>query len=91
MYDKESVYDNEIAPLMSQIIEICKREEIPMVASFLLRSLDENGDELRCTTALVGFEHTPDDFKRINAIAYQGEPPQAFAVTVTRQEERWNE
>jgi hypothetical protein len=34
MGNKEHVYDEEIFPLMKQILEICKREEIPMFASF---------------------------------------------------------
>lgn len=41
---KESVYDDEISPLMAQIITICKREHIPIHASFAL-----DGD-LLCTT-----------------------------------------
>lgn len=31
---RERVYDAEIAPLMTQIIEICKRESIPFAAQF---------------------------------------------------------
>lgn len=73
MFDKESVYDERISPLMGKIIAICKEHEIPVVASFLLKSPDTSGgNEQRCTTALVGFEHTPDDFRRMNAIARFG-------------------
>jgi hypothetical protein len=32
--DNEAVYDEQISPLMTQIIEICKANNIPMVASF---------------------------------------------------------
>lgn len=39
-YDKESVYDEKIAPLMKLIIEVCKEEEIPMVSSFYIQSAD---------------------------------------------------
>lgn len=34
MSDKEKVYDEQIAPLMAKIIEICKTEGIPMFADF---------------------------------------------------------
>ena len=40
MENKEKVYDEQIAPLMAQIIEICKREEIPMFADFQYADLD---------------------------------------------------
>ncbi len=51
-YDKEDIYDAEIAPLMTQIIEICKRHEIPMLASFTYRSCPDGQDY--CTTHLTG-------------------------------------
>lgn len=57
MYDKESIYDNEIAPLMKQIIEICKREELPMVAQFYLKQQHPDADEengaMYSTTAII--------------------------------------
>jgi hypothetical protein len=34
MKNNEQVYDEQIAPLMKQIIEICKREKMPMFADF---------------------------------------------------------
>ena len=34
MEDKELVYDEKIAPLMTQLLEVCQREGIPMFASF---------------------------------------------------------
>lgn len=50
--DHEPVYDAEINPLMARIIEICKRDSIPMLASFWLRN-DDDGP-LRCTTYAPG-------------------------------------
>ncbi len=41
---KEEVYDDEISPLMTQIIAICKRAAIPVHAAFAL-----DGD-MQCTT-----------------------------------------
>jgi hypothetical protein len=40
-YDLESVYDDEIAPLMTEIIAISKRVGMPMFASFAYRNDDE--------------------------------------------------
>ncbi|MES0444938.1 MAG: hypothetical protein ABUJ92_00195 [Desulfobacterales bacterium] len=34
MKDLEEVYDNEISPLMKQILDICKKHEMPMFAEF---------------------------------------------------------
>ncbi|EJQ59764.1 hypothetical protein BW899_24220 [Bacillus mycoides] len=50
MYDKEEVYDEEIAPLMQQILEICKREELPMVAQFYLA---EESPYSGCSTIIL--------------------------------------
>lgn len=34
MKDKEHIYDKKIAPLMTQIIDICKEHKLPFFASF---------------------------------------------------------
>lgn len=47
MYDKETIYDEQINPLMSKIIDICKENGIEMVCSFSLNDAD-----LVCTTHL---------------------------------------
>lgn len=36
-FDLEAVYDEQISPLMAQIIAVCKEHRMPMVASFLYR------------------------------------------------------
>lgn len=57
MYDKEKVYDDEIAPLMKQIIEICKREQLPMTAQFYLQEerqdAEYEGQPMYCTTTII--------------------------------------
>ena len=54
MYDKEKVYDDEIAPLMKQIIEICKREQLPMTAQFYLQEeREDDGEPMYCTTVII--------------------------------------
>ncbi|GBF73151.1 hypothetical protein PA598K_01436 [Paenibacillus sp. 598K] len=56
-YDKESIYDEQIAPLMKQIIEICKREELPMVSQFYLKQqhpdADVENDPMYSTTMII--------------------------------------
>lgn len=52
MYDKEQIYDNKISPLMQQIIQICKDNEIDMVSSFYLKDVTEEDEKLYCTTRL---------------------------------------
>lgn len=48
MDNMEAIYDKRIAPLMEEIIAICREYQIPVVASYQL-----NGEEdpLLCTTA----------------------------------------
>lgn len=40
MKNKEQIYEDQIAPLMAKIIEICKVEEIPMFSDFQLCDLE---------------------------------------------------
>lgn len=54
MYNKEKLYDEKIYPLMSEIIKICKEEDIQMLFSCFLKS-DENGD-FNCTTYIPSKE-----------------------------------
>jgi len=48
--NKEQIYDQQIAPLMTQIIEICQKNGIAMIASFDITT-DVDGN-LTCTTCL---------------------------------------
>ncbi|EXU74338.1 hypothetical protein ABW286_05035 [Erwinia papayae] len=54
-FDLESIYDEQIAPLMTQIITICKTHQMPMMCSFAYRNDDKTGMNF-CSTALNGFE-----------------------------------
>ena len=52
-FDLEHVYDEQIAPLMSKIIDICKDNNLPMFATFLYaHDGEEEGGQL-CTTSLL--------------------------------------
>ena len=57
--NKEDIYDTEIAPLMTRVIEICKKNRIAAVMSFALPIEGDPG--LMCTTALVDEELGPPD------------------------------
>lgn len=55
---KEAAYDTLIAPLMTQIIAVCKASRINMIAHFALgpeadEAEDGFGQALSCTTCLV--------------------------------------
>lgn len=56
-YDKEAVYDEQIAPLMKQIIDICKREKLYFVSQFYLKQEREDADceneAMYCSTVIV--------------------------------------
>lgn len=49
--NKEQIYDAQIAPLMRQIIEVCQKHGIAMVASYAIPSDDD--PNIRCTTHLA--------------------------------------
>lgn len=42
-WDKEAIYDEQVSPLMTKIIAICKEHSIPMVAQFQYADTEENG------------------------------------------------
>lgn len=51
---KEAIYDEQIAPLMKQIIKICQENSIALVSTFGLDDIGADGDKLLCSTALIG-------------------------------------
>jgi len=60
MSAKENKYDEEIAPLMTQIIQVCKENNIAMFAHF---RLDKAESQICCTTALPISESKSDNFE----------------------------
>lgn len=70
MRTREEIYDDDISPLMTQIIQICKDADIPMVCDFALD--DDRGDDdppgLHCTTLLCPADSN-DKTKRIRDAA----------------------
>jgi hypothetical protein len=57
MPTKEEIYDEQINPMMAQIINICKEHKIAMLCDFSL-DLDSG---LKCTTALLEDDHDPPE------------------------------
>lgn len=47
----EQVHDEEMAPLVAQLIEIAKREGIPLLVSAGM--LADDGEEMLCTTIIA--------------------------------------
>lgn len=56
---KENVYDEQISPLVHQIIEICKEHNIALLLSAQLQ--DEDDETLYCTSILPGDDDVPDE------------------------------
>lgn len=59
--NKEEIYDSQIAPLMAQIIAICKANKIAMLADFAIGHEKDEG--LKCTTALLD-DDSPQEMLR---------------------------
>lgn len=57
---KEEIYDREIAPLMENIIGICKENKIAVLMQFALGK-DDTDEELLCTTSLLEDSHEPTE------------------------------
>lgn len=88
MYNKEQIYDEQIYPLMDQIVKIVKENDIQMIFSCYLRT-DKEGD-LRCTTYLKSSEEncqSLDDAAKVIQLGYVAEKPYFSAITITSRKE----
>jgi hypothetical protein len=84
--DKESIYDNEVSSLMSEIIDICQRNDIPMVASFQLSNgerEEDDGNPLMCTTVLLEPEWTADSLLKANRELFRSGPVFVAAMIIS--------
>ncbi len=77
---KEEIYDEQINPLMSQIIAICKEHKIAIVCSF---SLDHE-ERLTCTTALLDDEFDPPESMLRCLSILKPQPAPTLMMTVTK-------
>ncbi|PFV35706.1 hypothetical protein [Bacillus thuringiensis] len=94
MYDKENIYDEQIAPLLQQILDICKKEEIPMVAQFYLAEESPYVEEVKplySSSVIIPKSHNSDKkgiqhLKSINQIMKYGTigPPVIMATTIRK-------
>lgn len=81
IFNKEDIYDNEISPLMRQIIGICKEHGIPMVASFTYENCEERGPG-RCTTNINDIPNRKDDVhQKVVKTLYDGRHT-TLAITI---------
>jgi hypothetical protein len=76
---KEEIYDEQISPLMLQIIAICQAADIKMLSSYAL--VDADGEELACTTALL--EGLPEGNPLMKALRTIKPPVRSFAFAIT--------
>jgi hypothetical protein len=76
-FNKEDVYDNEISPLMQKIIAVCKKHDIPMLASFTFENCEE-----RCTTYMESESRTDQALDKALKVIRSG-GHQTFAVAIT--------
>ena len=51
-YDLEKLYDEQVSPLVAQILEICQKNELPMAISFQYKSDGEEEFEF-CNSAVL--------------------------------------
>jgi len=76
---KEAIYDDKIAPLMTQILAICQEAKIPMIADF---GLD---DDLHCTSALLSETFEPSH-GQLQAFKWlRPKPAPLLALTIVRE------
>jgi hypothetical protein len=87
MKDNEQVYDEQINPLMAQIIEICKREGIPFLLAFQLTGdWDERGPMI-CTSSILGDEYAPLMRRLRDVITRDQAPSSTLLITMIKGEE----
>lgn len=85
--NKEQVYDEQISPLMLQILDICKAQGIAMMASFDIAHDGEgpNGEDcsgLLCSSLLPDGNDEPNPlFMRANDLIRRGGRPAPMMFT----------
>ena len=77
--NKEEIYDTEISPLMAQIIAICKKDGIAMLATFSIPTDDDPG---LCCTTLVPDENGESGPRHLHALRIlKGASNQVMTIT----------
>ena len=78
-YDLERVYDEQISPLIKQIIDICKENNMPMIASFAYENCEEKGIGC-CTTTLTYEGRRIKKFAEATSLIYERPLLSAFTI-----------
>jgi hypothetical protein len=80
---RERAYDEEVAPLMDRIIQICKEHSIPMLADFELDPIEGSPPEhpMKCTTCLLD-KATTHDPRLWQAARLLSPRPRAVALAI---------
>jgi hypothetical protein len=80
---KEAIYDEQISPLMAQIIKICRDNCINMAASFSLDFDEEAEETLFCSTVLPIDESDETGMEKIEELRKVIQKrPEVFAFTI---------
>lgn len=77
--NNEQIYDEQIAPLMAQIIDICQNEKIPFAAQFVYNRDEENDENFLCTS-YISFDN--DHINKVIDIM-RNDTFASFAMTIT--------
>ncbi len=87
IYDKEEIYDEQISPLMKEIIEICKENKIDFFANCILREDTDGNGPYQCTTAILQarneYNNTLHDLNNVVKNGYVVQKPFCMAMTIT--------
>jgi hypothetical protein len=81
MSSREAAYDAEVAPLMAEVIRVCKAHGIPVFASFQIDDGKDEEESRFCTTAILKKGDAPALHKAYAAVYCR--EPQFVALTVT--------
>ncbi|MGN7478982.1 hypothetical protein ACTHOQ_14125 [Solibacillus silvestris] len=84
MYDKEKVYDEQISPLMAQILKICKENDVQMAMQFYLQDAEANvdGEPMYCTSFINNLKEEQIDYVATEAMRW-GKSGKPFIMTAT--------
>ncbi len=84
-FDHEQVYDEQIAPLMAQVIAICQKHRMPLMASVTYAHGGDTGDGVQrmCTTFLTWDGRNPRNYQA--ALTEIDKRPTMAAFTITKE------
>lgn len=79
--NREGVYDNQISPLMTEIIRLRKEHDIPMAASFQYNDDRPDGEAKLCTTVILNQKDAAAPALHEAARAFRRAPPVMMLTT----------